>query len=80
MKRDELEQQLTLLHGYVVNKQDCASILGVSTPSIDRLMSSSSISFFKVGNRPNSAVRFEISEIVDFIYRNKVIASEQGGI
>ncbi len=76
METQELEKKIISKYGYVLNKRMVAQILNVSSPTIDRLISSSAISYFKVGNKTNSAVRFEVSERINFIERNKVIAFE----
>lgn len=74
MKRDELEERLITKYGFVICKKELSTIIGLSLPSIDRLIATSEISYFKVSSKPNSAVRFEISEVVDYIYRQKVIS------
>ena len=76
MKREELEKKLISKYGFVISKKILSLVLGVSVATINRLISTATIPYFKVSNRPNSAVRFEVSDVLDYIEKQRIIAFE----
>ena len=57
---------------------EAAQYLGITVRSLRRYLSLKKITHYKLGNTPNSALRFRISHLEEFINRGIIEAKKEG--
>lgn len=62
----------------LIGVPEAARYLGITVRSLRRYLSLKLITHIKLGNKPNSALRFRTSHLEEFINRGMVEAKKEG--
>jgi len=64
----------------LLDKKNLQTLLGISASTLNRLISSSSIPYIKLNDSNSSQVKFVITDVVDMIYKNRILAYKSNNI
>ncbi len=62
----------------MLTKRDACRVLGVSVPTIDRLVNQGRIPAINIGTGRTRFLRFHLSDLNEFMVTRRTVTSEQG--